>query len=241
MTRGLVVAGSVLAAAACAPVASVGDRGDVLRRIVPSTVQLRAEAAGGVRRSGSGVVVASDAAAKRSWILTTFHLIGAAGEPQIFVRTTARLGTRFKATVAAQNVDTDLVLLVVDGVALAPVAMKEYTRLGDEVWVVAFPWGRRMTVVSGIVSQIASADDQISLEGPARMVDASVSYGTSGGGVFEASSGALVAIVEGYRTARVMLQTVPERAVDVPLPGETTVIATTTIRTFLSAAGIAAR
>jgi S1-C subfamily serine protease len=239
MTRALMVAGSILAAA-CAPVA-VGDRGDVLRRIVPSTVQLRAEAAGGVRRAGSGVVVASDAAAKRSWIITTAHLVGPGGNPQIFVRTTARTGSRLKATGVGQNVDTDLVLLVIDGIVLPAVAIKETTRLGDDVWVVGYPWGRRMTVVSGIVSQIASPDDQVALEGPARMVDASVSYGASGGGVFEASSGALIAIVEGYRTARVTLQTVPERAVDVPLPGETTVIAASTIRQFLSSTGIATR
>lgn len=35
------------------------------------------------------------------------------------------------------------------------------------------------------------------------MVDASVSYGASGGGVFDARTGGLIGLVEGYRTARV--------------------------------------
>lgn len=240
MTRTLVVAGTVLAAAACAPVASIGDRGDVLRRIVLSTVQLRAEAAGAVRLAGSGVVVASDAASQRTWILTTLHVLGTSGDPHISVRT-ARTGARLKAVVVARNADVDLALLVVNGVALPPVEMQDSTRLGDDVWVVGFPWGRRMTVVSGIVSQIASADDQVALEGPARMVDASVSYGASGGGVFEASTGALIAIVEGYRTARVMPQSASERVVDVPVPGETTVIGAPAIRQFLSSSGLATR
>jgi S1-C subfamily serine protease len=240
MTRRLMAVGSVLAATACATGAPVSDRGDVLRRIVPSTVQLRAEAAGGVRRSGSGVVVASDPVSRRSWILTTFHVLGTPGNPQIFVRTTAR-GARLKAVMVAHSADLDLAVLEIGGITLPRVEMKDTTRLGDEVWVIGFPWGRRMTVVSGIVSQIASAEDQTALEGPARMVDASVSYGASGAGVFEASSGALIGVVEGYRTARVTLQTVPERTVDVPVPGETTVIAVSTIRQFLSSSGIATR
>jgi S1-C subfamily serine protease len=239
VTRTLMMAGAVLAAAACAPAASIGDRGDVLRRIVLSTVQLRAEAAGPVRRAGSGVVVASDAASQRTWILTTLHVLGPSGDPHVSVRT-ARTAARLKAVVVARNTDADLALLVVDGIALPPVEMQDSARLGDDVWVVGFPWGRRMTVVSGIVSQIASADDQVALEGPARMVDASVSYGASGGGVFD-STGALIAIVEGYHTARVMPHSASERVVDVPVPGETTVIGAPAIRQFLSSSGLATR
>ena len=58
-------------------------------------------------------------------------------------------------------------------------------RLGDNVWVVSFPWGRRGTVVNGFVSQITDAWSSVPLplEGPAGLIDAAVSYGTSGGGV----------------------------------------------------------
>ena len=36
--------------------------------------------------------------------------------------------------------------------------LRQEAFLGDEVWVVAFPWGRRRTVVKGVVSQIAAPD-----------------------------------------------------------------------------------
>jgi len=66
------------------------------------------------------------------------------------------------------------------------------------------------------------------------MIDAPVSYGASGGGVYDAETGKLVGIVEGYRTGRVKVQDSPERTIDIPLPGETTVVSALTILRFLS-------
>jgi len=111
-------------------------------------------------------------------------------------------------------------------------------RLGDEIWIAAFPWGRQLTVVSGGVSQLKSADGEFSIEGTIRMVDASVSYGASGGGVFDAGTGALVGIVEGYRTAQMSLPDKPERALQVPVAGETLVIPVGSITAFLNASGL---
>ncbi|HET9491411.1 MAG TPA: serine protease [Methylomirabilota bacterium] len=236
--RGALVLGSVLATlAACAPRPPAANPGDVLQQILPSTVQLRAEAAGGARRMGSGVVVAADAGRARSWIVTTRHIMRGSGEQQVSVAVPGRRG-RVKGQVVALNETSDLALVMIAGLALPPVTLKDTVRLGDEVRVVGFPWGRRLTVVSGIVSQIAGADGETATTGAARMIDASVSYGASGGGVFDAPTGALVGIVEGYRTARITLQTVPEKTVDVPVPGETTVIPAATIRSFLVGAGL---
>ena len=54
------------------------------------------------------------------------------------------------------------------------------------------------------------------------MVDASVSYGSSGGGVYQARGGALIGIVQGYSTARVTSQGAdPPWYIDVPVPGQT--------------------
>ena len=73
------------------------------------------------------------------------------------------------------------------------------------------------------------------------MVDASVSYGSSGGGVFDARTGALIGLVEGYRTARLTSRgDGPEWYIDVPLPGQTVVTPMTDIRRFLSDTGHAA-
>jgi hypothetical protein len=78
----------------------------------------------------------------------------------------------------------------------------------------------------------------VEVEGAVRMIDASVSYGASGGGVFDAATGTLVGIVESYRTARVALPTVPEKILDLPVPGETTVVGVPLIRRFLQSSGV---
>jgi S1-C subfamily serine protease len=181
-----------LAVTGCASTDS--RRGEGLRDIVTSSVQLRAERAGGGRRAGSGVVVASDGS--RSWIITTRHLLEPPLAQQLYVSTTQGR-TRVLARVSAVSDDSDLAVVEVEGLSLPPAVFQDTARLGDEVRVVGFPWGRRLTVVSGIVSQIASQEREVAVEGPVEMIDASVSYGASGSGVFDAATGALVGIVEG--------------------------------------------
>jgi hypothetical protein len=95
-----------------------------------------------------------------------------------------------------------------------------------------------MTLVGGVVSQLNGdrADDPDS--GAKLMVDASVSYGASGGGVFDAATGRLVGLVEGYRTARVSFKgDASSRYIDVPVPGETYVAPLEDIRRFLTDSG----
>jgi hypothetical protein len=72
------------------------------------------------------------------------------------------------------------------------------------------------------------------------MVDASVSYGASGGGVFEAGTGRLIGLVEGYRTARVSFKGESARYIDVPVPGETYATSLADIRRFLGETGYGA-
>jgi S1-C subfamily serine protease len=223
----------------CASTPAGAERGEIIRRILPSTVQLRAERQGGARRAASGVVLASDPASGRSWIITTRHFLDPPGSQVVYVSSPGRKG-RTKAVVAAVSPDLDLAVIQVDGLSLAPVRLKETASLGEEVWVVAFPWGRRLTVVSGVVSQLVSGEEELPVEGTVRMVDASVSYGASGGGVFDVEGGALIGIVEGYRTANVSFPEAPSRVVPVPVPGETTVIAARAIVRFLIASGLEA-
>jgi S1-C subfamily serine protease len=155
--------------------------------------------------------------------------------------TTTVGGGRLGAVVRATSTEADLAIVEVAERALPAAVLKDHASLGDQVRVVAFPWGRRLTVVSGIVSQIASSEGEVAVEGAVRMIDAPVSYGASGGGVFDAGTGALVGIVESYRTARMALPTEPERVLDLPVPGETTVVGTPLIRRFLESAGIVRR
>lgn len=232
MIRALALLVTTTLAAGCASVPMSAPRGDVIRKIVASTVQLRSEREG-VRRAASGVVIASDAAARRSWILTTRHFVDARESQPVSI---SRGAVRAVARVAVIGTDVDLAILEVPGVVLPGVTLKDVAQLGDEVWVVAFPWGRRLTVVSGIVSQLAGDDGEAVVAGAPRMVDASVSYGSSGGGVFDAATGALIGIVEGYRTAR--MTTKEERTLEIPVAGETTLISSQAIRTFLAATSV---
>jgi S1-C subfamily serine protease len=237
----------VLASVATALALTVGGcatanrsgRDEVLRHIVPSTVQLRCEREGGGRRAASGVVIARESATRRAWIITARHFL----EPLAPQRLSVALpGTEQPVVARLLKVSerADLALLEVEGVDLTPVKLKDTVRLGDEVWVVAYPWGRRMTLSSGVVSQLAAADGSVDYEGPARMVDVSVSYGASGGGVFDAPTGALVGLIEKYRTAHVALPQSPGRAIEIPVPGETTLVSSETIRQFVIEAGLEA-
>jgi len=226
-----------LAISGCGTAGGSAERGDVMRRILPSAVQLRAEREGGARRAASGVVLASDAKTNRSFILTTRHFLEPSIKQDVSVSTPTRKG-RAKAVVKAMSQDMDLAVIEADGITLPPVKFKEVVRLGDVVWVAGFPWGRQLTVVSGVVSQLKNEDGDFSIEGTIRMVDASVSYGSSGGGVFDAETGALIGIVEGYRTAQMALPDRPERTLQVPVAGETLVIPARSILDFLAASGL---
>jgi S1-C subfamily serine protease len=213
------------------------SRGDVIRQIVPSTVQLRCERDGGGKRAASGVFLAHDPQTKRAWIVTTRHFL----EPIVPQRVTVHVGkkTPITARVVKVSEGTDLALLEVSGVDSPRARLKDSVRLGDDVWVVAFPFGRRMTVSSGVVSQVTPDAAGVEYEGPAQMVDVSVSYGASGGGVYDGQTGALVGLIKSYRTARVSPPgATPEQTIDVPIPGETLLVPADAIRKFVVDAGL---
>jgi serine protease Do len=235
--RSLLAVLALLLAGGCATAGGRGpSRGDVIRQILPATVQLRCERAGGARRAASGVLLARDLATRRAWIVTTRHFLEPLAPQKVSV--VAGPKARVSATVVTVSDRADLALLEVADVDSTPARLKDNVQLGDEVWVVAFPWGRRMTLSSGVVSQVVGDAGGGDYQGAARMVDVSVSYGASGGGVFDAQTGALVGLIESYRTARVSMQGSPERVIEVPVPGETTLISADAIRGFLTEAGL---
>jgi serine protease Do len=231
-----VAAATAIVAAGCTSAAPRSNH-DVLRQILVSLVQLRAELDGEDRRSGSGVVIASDPQSSRCWIITTRHLVDPPRPRRLLARVGDHRGS-FSAEVVTVSQELDLAILSIHGVAPPAVTLKETTGLGQEVWVAGFPWGRRLTIARGVVSQLGGEGDEMQLTGAVRMVDASVSYGTSGGGVFEVSTGSLIGIVEGYRTARVALPQSPESVLHIPVPGETTVVSSAGVRRLLSSAGL---
>lgn len=243
MTRALALVGVVLTAAGCASAAPAPDRSEVIRRILASTVQLRSEREGGVHRAASGVVVATDPGSGRAWIITVRHFL-TPSKPQVVSVQFSGAKTVVPGVVwavSAADFDLDLAIVEVENFNATPVPLKEFARLSDEVLIAAFPWGQRLTVVGGLVSQIASSDGEVLLSGPARMVDASVSYGSSGGGVFLAQTGELIGIVETYRTAKVAIPELKDRVLEIPVPGETVLVPASVILRFVQEFGLSRR
>jgi S1-C subfamily serine protease len=229
----------------CATGARTPTRGQIVQRILPSSVQVVLEEEGRRVRTGSGVVIAfrPDASGDNCFVLTSGHTFGRlSGKESVHVLLDRHqgAGVRVPAAVLAQrDADgIDLALLGMRSERCLAARLGSAPALGDDIWVVAFPWGRNLTLVSGIVSQV-NLEPTDHLESASRlMVDASVSYGASGGGVFEASTGRLVGLIEGYRTARVSFKgETASRYIDVPVPGETYVVPLADIRQFLTESG----
>lgn len=217
------------------------SRERVLEQILPSSVQIVLERDGQRFRSGSGVVIAARAAPQGTdcFVLTSGHTLSRRSpQDHVFVLFGRHQGTGTKApatVLASRNTEAlDLALLRAPTRECVPVEFGHPPRLGDPIWVVAYPWGRNLTLVGGIVSQVNADWPGDRDTAPRLIVDASVSYGASGGGVYDERTGRLVGLVEGYRTARVSFNG-EAQSIDVPVPGETYVVPLADIRRFLIA------
>jgi hypothetical protein len=106
--------------------------------------------------------------------------------------------------------------------------------------VVGAPYGKSLSVSSGIVSQL-EADEADARAQRSMKTDAPIGYGASGGGVFAVPGGKLVGLVEGYRTAKVAFGGIGgnDFSFDVPMPGETFLSPPAKLRAFLARAGLA--
>jgi S1-C subfamily serine protease len=219
------------------------SREQVLQRILPSAVQVIVEQQEGRRvRTGSGVAIGSRRAGDRTtcYIVTSGHTVSKlVGQAQVYVVFDRHRGesTRSPASIVAyrDSSEMDVALLSTASDRCVPARAGEPPVLGEPVWVVGFPWGRHMTLTTGIVSQVGLNDGGDRESASRLMVDAQVSYGSSGGGVFQARDGALIGIVEGYSTARVSSQGAdPPWYIDVPVPGQTFVTPVRELKHFLS-------
>jgi S1-C subfamily serine protease len=222
-------------------------RKEMVRRILPHNVRLSVTEGGKSRRTASGVVIAKEKTAEGavSYVLTNAHAVERDDlkDPRLVVIVDDRGdSTEYPAQVVAtgQVPDMDLALLKVPGLPLAAaqLAGDDELELGEDVVVAASPFGRPLSLSGGMVSQV-DWDKQSRLP---RMVktDAAIGYGASGGGIFSLESGKLLAIVEGYRTAKVGFAVAEQNfSFDVPMPGETFAAPTSKVRLFLRQHGFA--
>lgn len=225
--------------------AEAGDRKSMLRRILPQNVRIFVYEGKEARRSASGVVIGSESTPDGcfSYVLTSAHVVDSEGfeDPRMLVYVD-RDGDSFDYTarsVAVGSVpDLDLALIKVRGVSLAPAQLADDADLepGEDVLVVAAPYGKSLSISGGLISQVEW--DRQSRAPAMLKTDAAIGYGASGGGVYSATSGKLLAIVEGYRTARVGFAVAEQSySFDVPMPGETFAAPTAKVRAFLEKNG----
>jgi serine protease Do len=224
-------------------------RAEVVQQVLPSVVELVFEQSQVAVRYASGVVVGSEprgpAGSPASWVLTSAHAVvgrSIAGA-SLLIRYHDAADAMQKAAGVVEVADetNDLALVRADGLRLPAVQVggPAGVRLGDDVVVIGAPFGRGLSVSSGIVSQLETRhpDGRRSSESLLK-VDAPVGYGSSGGGVFQVRTGRLLGVVEGYRTATVSLKLAGEPySFQVPMPGETFVVRASEIRRFLSDRG----
>ena len=216
------------------------SREEVIQQVVPSSVQIVIEREGQRYRSGSGVAIGARLSGQGTecLVLTSGHTLSQRSDKdQVFMLFGRHRGAGSKVSavvVAHRDTDEmDLALLRATSGECVPGQFGNPPALGDAIWVVAYPWGRNMTLVSGIVSQVNANQPDDRATAPRLIVDASVSYGSSGGGVYDADGG-LVGVVEGYRTARVSFEgSASPQYVTLPVPGETYVVPLADIRRFL--------
>ena len=235
---------AILLALLALPALAKSEKSRVVQKALRHSVRVEVLVQGKVERAASGVVVAAEDGI--SWVLTNQHVVqreGLAGAASFEVVVERPKLHRLKARVFAEGKvpDDDLALLVVQGEALAPVqiASGEQVDVGDDVVVIGAPYGRALSVSSGIVSQLVTDEQDPKIQRSMK-TDAPIGYGASGGGVFDVPSGRLVGLVEGYRTAKIAFGslTKDEYSFDVPMPGETFLSPPAKIRAFLLRAGI---
>jgi S1-C subfamily serine protease len=227
------------------PAVAMPTRKSVVRQVLPQNVRVVVFEGSTAKRTASGVVIAAEATPRGaySYVLTNAHVVDPTGlsKPVLTVLVDQNGETvdyQAEPLAIGKVPEMDLALVKVRGVMLKAVALAADDELepGEDVLVVAAPYGKALSVSGGLISQV-EWDRKGNVP---RMVktDAPIGYGASGGGVFSRTTGKLLAIVEGYRTAKVGFA-VAEQAYsfDVPMPGETFAAPTAKVRSFLETNG----
>ncbi len=227
-------------------------RRQVMQRVLASNVRLFMYDGGKAVKSASAVVVGSELTASGSatYLVTNAHALDTRGtkapelrvvvdrpwdnaqsEPMEFLAEPLAVG---------QVPQMDLALVRILGVQLqaAELAADEELVPGDSVVVAAAPFGRAVSLSGGLVSHVEW--DRKSGRPQLLKTDAPIGYGASGGGIYSLETGRLLAIVEGYRTAKINLAVAREQvSFDVPMPGETFAAPASKVRAFLNQRGFA--
>ncbi|MEG1560581.1 MAG: trypsin-like peptidase domain-containing protein [Clostridia bacterium] len=139
--------------------------------------------------SGSGVIITSD-----GYIVTNNHVVEGANEITVYMQD----GSVHAATLIGTDSRTDLAIVKIDAVNLktATIGKSSFLEIGDSVYAIGNPLGElASTVTSGIIS---GKDRAVEIDGISMTLlqtDAAINPGNSGGGLFNASTGELIGVV----------------------------------------------
>ncbi|HVW17326.1 MAG TPA: trypsin-like peptidase domain-containing protein, partial [Solirubrobacteraceae bacterium] len=178
--------------AAAAP-AATGGVADVVAKVVPAVVKLRAHDYDGSTSEGSGVVID-----RGGVILTNDHVVhGARTVTVTFGDGRHRRAVRGQVVGASASADLAVVSVPVRDLTALPLGRSKDLRLGDAVLAVGFPLdlGGGASVTQGIVSALhrtVKSDQGPRLKGLVQ-TDAAINHGNSGGALVDAR-GRLVGI-----------------------------------------------
>ena len=221
-----------------------GTRSRVIKDVLPSSVRIQLSVGESVIRVASGVILgfSEETGERVGYVMTNTHVVESKEPVKIDVLVDRKGKTRaFPAKVVAMGEvpEMDLALLEVPGLVgrAAELADDGDFELGDDVVAVGAPFGRGISISSGIVSQL-EWDEVGAAQG--FKTDAPIGYGASGGGIFRVPDGKLLAVIEGYRTAKVSFPMAEKKySFDVPMPGETFASPAAKVRDFLRSRGVA--
>ena len=140
----------------------------MVQHALRSSVQVVLERGGERFRTGSGVVIVAtpDGTVSECWILSSGHTfagVKAGDENETYVMFDRHEGAaeKVRAQVVArrETATVDLALLRVQAPHCLPAALGRPPALGDRIWIVGFPWGRQIRLISGMVSEV-NLDDR---------------------------------------------------------------------------------
>ena len=181
---------AVVALAVVAPPGWSADAAAIFRQAAPSVVLVYAlDSAGEEIAQGSGVVVGEN------YVATNCHVLESAWN--IKIRQTETDETfAMGASRARTDEERDLCLLFVADLAKPPAAQPAQMagarglEIGAEVFAIGAPNGLKLSFTRGIVSQLRDIDGE---SAPLIQTDAAITFGSSGGGLFD-ENGHLVGI-----------------------------------------------
>jgi hypothetical protein len=187
------------------PVATPPEGRPDYRGVDATVAEVLVERNGAVVARGSAVVIAAreEAGEEACYVLTAGHVVtlGGGREASVFVRVPAADESPAVPAELLQQADADdrdLAVLRTFARPCHPARIGVPPGDGTDVWLAGFPASGGARVVPGHVRDTARRPES------SWSVDGVVTEGTSGGGVFDARSGGLVGLIQGYWTVRLV-------------------------------------